>query len=239
MLTEILRGTRDLLYPNVCPLCESLIADSAKHFCASCRESLVADPHRTCPRCTSTVAEFADVSAGCPRCRRDTFHFDGALRMGPYEGRLRDAVLRMKHAAGETLASSVGELWAETQASRFLQLGVDCVVPVPLHWTRRLRRSFNQAESLAAATANRLNIPHIRHGLIRTRRTPSQVGQTAPQRRTNLKGAFRARRSASLAGRKILLVDDVMTTGSTASEAARELKAAGAASVFVAVLAHQ
>ena len=111
-------------------------------------------------------------------------------------------------------------------------------MPVPLHWWRRWSRGFNQSELLAQAVARRLEIPCRPRWLRRIRHTPYQVGQTAAGRRDNVKNAFAARSRPELKGQAVLLIDDVLTTGSTASEAAKALKKAGAAKVWVAVLAH-
>jgi len=239
VLPDLARGLRDLVYPNVCVRCQSLLGDSVNDFCPTCTHSITHDPHRTCPRCASTVAEFADVAAGCPRCRDDRFHFDSVIRLGEYDGLLRDCILSMKHRAGETLAECVGLLWTRHQEAGFRELGADVVIPVPLHWWRRLRRGYNQSECLAAAVAVQLKVPHLPSALKRIRPTKSQVVLTAAGRRINMKGAFRAASRAKIAGRKVLLVDDVLTTGSTASEAARALKEGGATAVFVAILAHR
>jgi ComF family protein len=201
--------------------------------------ALTEDANFTCPRCSSTVGEHADVSAGCPRCRGDRFHFESAGRLGPYDGVLREAVLAMKRRPGETLAECLGRLWARHHADRFRALGVRVVIPVPLHWWRRFRRGYNQAESLAAAIAGQLGVDHRPGWLRRRRPTASQAQLPESTRRTNVRGAFRPGRGARLAGLTVLLVDDVLTTGSTASEAARALKEGGAAAVHVAVLAHR
>jgi ComF family protein len=113
-------------------------------------------------------------------------------------------------------------------------LAPDAVVPVPLHWWRRLRRGYNQSEALARGLARVLALPCRTSWLRRARHTPSQVGKSAEQRRANVRGAFRAARVP--AGASVLLVDDVMTTGATASEAARALKEAGAGRVVAAAL---
>jgi ComF family protein len=145
----------------------------------------------------------------------------------------------MKHRAGETLAECVGRLWARHHADRFRALGVRVVIPVPLHWRRRFRRGYNQAETLAAAVARQLGVEHRPAWLRRVRPTASQVQLAESDRRTNVRGVFRAARGARLTGQTVLLVDDVLTTGSTAGEAARALRQAGAAAVHVAVLAHR
>jgi ComF family protein len=166
------------------------------------------------------------------------FHFDRVLRLGPYDGLLREAILRLKYAPGEALAEKLGDLWARHAESRLRELGADVMVPVPLHWWRRFQRGYNQSETLARALAKRLHLPCRPGWLRRIRNTPKQAQQTATARRTNIRGAFHARPRRELTGRTVLLVDDVLTTGSTASEAARALGAAGAARVVVAVLSH-
>ena len=237
MLVELARGLRQPVYPGVCARCETLTADDDGDFCPACAHALTADAHFTCPRCAETVGEHADVADGCPRCRGERFAFDSASRLGPYDGALREVILAMKHHTGERLAECVGRLWARHHADRFRALGVCVVVPVPLHWWRRLRRGYNQRESLSAAVARALRAEHRPGWVRRVRPTASQARQSATARRTNLRGAFRASRRATLAGRSVLLIDDVMTTGSTAHEAARALRDGGAVAVHVAVLA--
>jgi ComF family protein len=159
------------------------------------------------------------------------------LRLGPYDGVLRDAILRLKQHTGEGLAELIGELWAERDRERLCSLAVDAVVPVPLHWWRRWRRGYNQAAAIARSLAQQLQIRCFPSALRRRRNTPDQPSQSPAGRRDNVRGAFVVRRRAGLHARTILLVDDVMTTGATAHEAARALRSAGAARVFVAGLA--
>jgi ComF family protein len=227
-----------LLYPGTCWVCGQLLPAEQSHFCLPCREALTQDRFSACPRCAGTVGPFADVVDGCNACLGTRFHFDGALRLGPYDGRLKEVVLRLKHAAGEGLADAVGDLWGVHAGSRLHALGADAVVPVPLHWRRRWQRGYNQSETLAVALAGRLRLPCRSGWLRRMRATPQQTQQTPTDRRTNVKNAFHARSRPALQGKTILLVDDVLTTGSTASEAARALREAGARRVVVAVLAH-
>jgi ComF family protein len=117
-----------------------------------------------------------------------------------------------------------------------MALNLDAVVPVPLHWVRRWQRGYNQSSAIAYGLASRLRLPFRPGWLRRTRNTPSQTKQTASGRRDNVRGAFAVPRRVRLDGQTVLLVDDVMTTGATASEAARALRKAGAGRVAVAVL---
>jgi len=238
-LLDLSRGLRELIFPSVCGACGVVVPGSADFFCSSCATAITSDVHKTCPRCASSVGEFTDLENGCPRCRGEHFRFDGSFRLGPYEGMLRDLVLRMKHDSGEVLAECVGRLWARVAEKRFRQVGANVVIPMPLHWLRKWQRGYNQSEALSEAIAVRLGLRHEPAWLKRTRSTPHQTTSSATERRENLRGAFRVARDATLKGATILLIDDVLTTGSTASEAAKALKESGAARVIVAVLANR
>jgi ComF family protein len=198
---------------------------------------LTNDPASTCPRCAASVGPHAVVEDGCTQCRGEHFHFEKVIRLGPYDGLLRELILRLKHSTGETLAELLGELWAEATESRTRDLAADLVIPVPLHWWRRFRRGYNQSEALAYSLARRLRLPCWPGWLHRIRHTAKQTLQAPNERKENIRGAFRARFRAGLRGKVVLLVDDVLTSGTTCSEAARALCAAGAARVIIAVLA--
>lgn len=229
-------GLLHLIYPAACHVCDVPLPPEGGPFCDACRAALSRDPHATCPRCAGTVGPYSHLDHGCLRCRTLRFPFAAAVRLGPYREPLRQAILRMKQPGGEMLAELVGEFWADLAGDRLAGLGADVVVPVPLHWLRQWQRGHNQSETLARGLATRLNLPLRPRWLRRVRHTPKQ---TLPRidRRANVRGAFAARPVPELRGRTVLLVDDVMTTGSTASEAARALRAAGASRVVVAVLA--
>lgn len=235
----LLEGLVQLLYPARCWVCGEFLASAQELFCPACRQALTGDTAATCPRCASTVGPFADVSQGCLKCRHISFAFDGVFRLGRYEGQLREVVLRLKQASSEGLAEAVGALWAEHAGPRLRAAGVHVVIPVPLHWWRHWRRGYNQSEVLAQALARYLAVPCRPSWLRRIRPTPKQTSQSAQGRWANVAGAFRASRRADLKGTTVLLVDDVLTTGSTADAAARALRQAGAARILVAVLAHE
>ncbi|HZZ78098.1 MAG TPA: ComF family protein [Gemmataceae bacterium] len=235
----LLGGFTQLIYPNTCWICSEWMPPEQEHFCAVCRPRLTADPFSTCPRCSSTVGPHLLLEGGCPECRDQSFAFDGAIRMGPYEGLLREVILRMKYATGEDLAEVIARLWARAMSERVRSIGADCVIPVPLHWTRRWQRGFNPSECLALALAGTLAIPCWPNALRRLRATPHQTLQSGgAARRDNVKHAFQLRAGFALAGRTVLLVDDVLTTGATASEAARALRSQKPKSIHVAVMAH-
>jgi ComF family protein len=230
-------GLLQLVYPAFCRACGVSLPAEQRHFCRRCRDELAADPYPSCPRCANSVGPFTHLGDGCPGCRDAGFHFEQAIRLGPYDGLLRELILRMKEPTGEELAECLGELWVEQRETRLRALEATLVVPVPLHWRQRWRRGYNQSAALAGVLADRLGLPCRPRWLARIRHTPQQSAQPPAQRRVNVRGAFRARRHVQLQGQCVLLVDDVLTTGSTASEAARALRDAGAQRVVVAVLA--
>jgi ComF family protein len=234
----LLQGAGQLLYPNACRLCGEPLAPDGGAFCPPCKDGLLTDSRPSCPRCAATVGPFVPLDNGCTHCREAGFAFDRAFRLGPYEGLVRDAVLRLKDHRGEALAGHLGELWANRAAHTLRASGIDVVIPVPLHWLHRLQRGYNQSEVLALALATALGVPCRPRWLCRARATRKQHNcRSREERQENLRNAFRTYHAGSLRGRRALLVDDVMTTGCTAHEAARPLRAAGAAQITVAVLA--
>jgi ComF family protein len=235
---DLARGLIQLLYPGICAACNQPLAEDQKAFCSSCLSTLTSDPYPSCPRCASTVGPFVSLEGGCSACRQQSFHFESVLRLGPYDGLLREVILRLKQSTGEGFAETLGELWAQHAGTQLRALQADVVVPVPLHWWRRWTRGYNQSEALAFALARSLGLTCQPRWLRRIRNTPRQVQQVASFRRDNVRNAFSARPRPELRGKTVLLVDDVLTTGSTASDAARALCQAGAARVVVAVLAH-
>ncbi len=236
-----LAAVAELVWPRYCLVCDVPLPETAPAgcVCEACRAAILTDPHDTCPRCTSTVGPHTDTTKGCPRCKNERFRFASAVRLGPYDGPLRDAILRMKHAPGEPLAETLGELWASARRESLLKSDPTAVVPIPLHWRKRWHRGYNQSESLARGVASALGIPCVPRFLARVRPTPSQVAQSPTERRENVRGAFRCRVRVKSPEERILLIDDVLTTGATADEAAGVLRAAGVAQVSVAVLAHR
>jgi ComF family protein len=148
-------------------------------------------------------------------------------------------VLAAKQAANEPMAVELGRIWAEHRFDRLPGPKPTLVVPVPLHWWRRWERGYNQSAAIARGIAEQLRLPLQSRALVRTRPTPPQTTRTPTERRENVRGAFRVGRFARVRGERVLLVDDVLTTGATADAAAASLVAGGAAQVTVAVIAHR
>jgi ComF family protein len=189
----------------------------------------------------------------CPVCRRIERPFERAVAYGSYEGGLRELIHLLKYngvrpaakVLGRMLAQALAALAPEFELAMFERGLYDqqriLVVPVPLYKSKRCQREFNQAELIARAALKCYPAPErlqLAPDLLRrTRDTHSQIGLTSHQRRENLRGAFAVARAAEVTGRDVLLVDDVYTTGTTATECARVLRRAGARQVWVATVA--
>ncbi|HVW83320.1 MAG TPA: ComF family protein [Bryobacteraceae bacterium] len=169
----------------------------------------------------------------CAACRAGLRGFDSAASFGFYEDPLRGLIHLFKYSGMKPLA---GPLAGYLERAIAIDQRFDAVVPVPLHWRKKWRRGFNQAELLARRVARRRKIPVI-NALRRKRPTAVQAGLANAGRRRNVAGAFTLRANADVAAKRILLIDDVMTTGATASACASVLKRAGAKSVSLVTLA--
>lgn len=236
----------DFVFPPQCPVCgrEVRRENKGREFdwidttCRSCVEALTPDfPHR-CRRCSAEVGPHLDTSSGCIHCSADVYAFERVYSLGVYRDRLRAAVLAAKHDGGRPCAAALARTFCDHEESELLRLGIDFVAPVPHHWTERMLRRHLPPVTMSRVIAGRLRVPTIIDALRKARRTPRQVDLSPTDRRRNLGGdVFRASRRAGLTGKTILLVDDVLTTGTTAHRATRALKRAGAVRVYVAVLA--
>ena len=232
------RAAVNLLYPPSCSACgaEATLAPDGAPVCESCRSAMV-DASPACPACGMPLPMVTGQSLGCPACRRQKQRFDAVVRLGRYESLLRETVLRTKHRAEEPLTVACAKLLIEERRSDLAALQPDRLVPIPMHWTRRLIRGVNGPEVLARQLSKQLGMPASPHGLRRTRQTRPQAQLTPWQRQQNVRGAFRASPRVTWSGVRVLLIDDILTTGATANEAAATLRRAGASFVGVAVLA--
>ncbi len=242
MLSRLVTAVGQLVLPVHCAACGAPAPpDRRWPLCEVCgREmaDLISAPY--CPLCGRRAGPYTVGPDGCLFCRAYPVRFRGAVRVGPYEGPLKTLILRCKYERRVAIAGALGGLLRERLALAPWADQVDLIAPVPLHWTRGIRRGFNQAAVLArelAAAAPKAGGVSSRL-LRRTRQTPHQTDLPAARRRKNVHGAFAARGSKdALKGKGVLLVDDVMTSGTTIGECTRVLRRAGARDVYVAVVA--
>ena len=220
---------RDLVADVLCPQCA--------------RVEWIDSP--MCPDCGRPFASPQGIDHPCGDCRRKSFSFDGARAAGVYDHGLRLLISLFKYQGLVQLADPLGRFMWDTM-SRFNRISdFDRFIPVPLHWRRRRRRGFNQAELLMRHWPRRARDSGLSWDprkmaagdLIRCRPTPSQTGLGGKARKRNLRHAFRVKSAGAVRGCRVLLVDDVLTTGATADACARALKRSGAASVHVLTLA--
>lgn len=231
-----LRGAIDFCYPPECALCRRELAAGAM-LCDVCRRELSSGSGDVCRRCSAPVGPLLNTTDGCIHCRDDRFTFARVFALGAYEGQLRSACLWAKRDASGRVMGTLADLLIERWRDDLQGLAPDVVIPVPAHWTTRLLRAAAPAEAVAHRLSRFLKAPLDLHILRKSRRTRTQSSLSPTDRRQNLRQAFRVAASVQLHGAKVLLTDDVLTTGTTADRAARALRDAGAAEVFVAAMA--
>jgi ComF family protein len=228
-------GLLDLLLPPACLLCGDEILPAPLPFCSRCRSGIPPLVSPRCPRCALPFATEGGADHLCEGCSRRSPPFAWVTAAGLYGGTLRQAIRRFKFDGSFVLDRPLAALLRGALEEERPGFHPDLIVPVPLHPGRLRERTFNQALLLAVRLGRNWSVPVPRRLLIRPRSTPPQQGLTADERRRNLRGAFAVR--GRLEGARVLLVDDVLTTGATAGECCRVLLAGGAAEVAVAVLA--
>ena len=224
------------LFPTVCVGCRRVVARGALPICAGCSETIERiDVSSSCRVCARRFAAGPPVVCGV--CSSSPKSFSRVSAYCVHGGAVADALARFKYGGEEPLARSLGMLLRAGLDGRGGVAELDVVIPVPLHLRRLRARGFNQAYLLAGY----LGVPSLTRGgaiLERVRDTPPQAGLSARERKTNVDGAFRVRpgRERAIMGARVLLVDDVLTTGATANECARILRDAGADAVSIAVV---
>lgn len=211
----------NLLFPPKCILCRHVLRDQELDLCRSCR---VDAPEYPAGMIKKSVSDKNDL------------HFlDSFTAVWYYEGYVRRSILRYKFRRARNLAGGFGRLLAMKIRSDYAD-GFDLISFVPVSPQRRRKRGYDQAELLAAAAGSELGMKYVRV-LKKIRNNPPQSGTSGAHRKANVLGAYRVESEDNVRGKRILLVDDVLTTGATADECARMLMTAGAAEVRCAVLA--
>jgi ComF family protein len=222
MLAQVLLDALlDLVLPPRCAGC----GDVGAGLCATCIAQIRWISDEVCRRCGRPLVK----EARCLACQRDPLAIDGIVAAAEYSGPVRAAVLRFKYRYRRDLARALEQVLLRGTAARLPP--ADLVIPVPLHPSRRRARGFNQAEDLARALAGHLGCHYDSHALVRVLLTPPQAGLSRLERRRNLAGAFRAQ-PPRVAGRRVIVVDDVCTTGSTLEACAEALRVAGTLEVW-------
>lgn len=237
------------IFPSECRFCNAPLSNASRlPVCTDCSSKIVPLAGLRCTICAQSLPTGYPDAHGdgkCGECAHETPAYTRAVSFGAYENELREMIHLLKYKHVKTAADFLGALIAESATMLAPEMSDSVlVIPVPLYKRKLSERGFNQAEMLAYATTSRLSKQSKQTKfelktsvLFRRRATESQVGMTREQRKTNLRGAFAVPRKDRVKGRDILLIDDVLTTGSTVGECARVLRRAGAARVWVATAA--
>lgn len=225
----------DLVFPRRCVACRR----AGGVLCAECAATMRAPRAPLCVRCGASLAhlrvsatEFPGDECGACRSGHAPVALDGLRAAAVYEGATRAAIIALKYGQMRAAAGPLGVLLAEECARQGWR--PDVIVPLPLGADRRRERGYNQAELLARSCGHRLDIPVLADVLLRTRETLPQVRLSREMRRSNVQGAFAlaSSRAAHVAGRRVLMIDDVTTTGSTLDAAASALRAGHPAALW-------
>lgn len=229
-MRELWQGLLELLYPvrSQCILCKRSLAGAG--LCPQC----IQDMHVKGTGCDCCGRQ--GPAPLCGECHRCPPSYKLARAVGLYQGQLRQIVHQLKYRREQSLAVPMGQLLARVVQQEPAYDQLDLIIPIPLHRSRQWQRGFNQARLLARETGRHLALPVIEE-LIRVKATTPQTGLLREQRLTNVQGAFAVHDPRKVQGKRILLVDDVLTTGATVEAAASKLLQAGALAVAVVTLA--
>jgi ComF family protein len=242
-----------LLYPPSCLICgnedlgslttqKTPIAKdddpTGRTLCEACVREILPHSSFLCRRCgAERAAPPFQPGDACAVCQDDEHRFDSVVALGPYRDLLRECVLRIKLPTHEILTRALAELLIAKRKADLEALHLDAILPIPMHWWRRMRRGTSSADLLATHLSEALGVPLHRSSLYHHRATKPQGELSATARRENLRHALKLRSGCKYQGARLLVVDDILTTGVTCDEATRVLNKAGAVAVHVAVLA--
>lgn len=240
--SRTLRPYFDLLFPRVCALCDQLIIDPQQEsICECCWRDLVPDQNR-CQRCCAPVSKNRAISPKrCSLCKKD-WQFGQVFSLCTYRNHAAKAARRMKSSKHEPLTKEIGYRlgdWflslRETQSNPTNEY--DLLVSIPQFWVKRWRDRYNQSDVLAKVLSQKLGVPYAAQTLYRTRWTEKQGTKTIEERMLSILGSIAHNKGVDIQSQRILVVDDILTSGATANEAAKALLGAGAKQVDVIVFA--
>jgi len=235
-LAEVGDAIVSLLFPAGCRICERLLTGASRvPICEECLSSFKRVPNIVCEVCGRPLTGMTQKEGEpllCPACQDRTYAFERARSFALYEEAVVRAILLLKFEQIEPLGAWFSERLAELVSAEGATLAADVVVPVPLHRERERERGYNQAALISKPLAKRLRLPHKAVLLMRTRARPDKQVLSLEERWESVRGAFATRPGSQVDNLRVLLVDDVLTTGATLDACARALREAGAKSVM-------
>lgn len=230
LISHAVEALADLCLPRLCCGCGNRMLERGRVLCVPCERDITPLTRPVCPSCGQANADYAD-DGRCPECPPGELWFRSVRASVVFDGVAAVVVKRLKYSGREEFAPFMAGYMLSTLAEEFCGQSFDLVIPVPLHRSRQGDRGFNQSALLAGEIAEATGVRWDALALRRVRPTSSQTRLPRERRAENIRGAFAVADMHRVSGQRILLVDDVCTTGATLNECARVLRAAGADSV--------
>ncbi len=230
----------DIFYPRSCLHCNRNLNNShGLYLCETCAGKIPYISHPCCIRCGALLGPHVKSKAkeGCAACKGKYLPFDTMTSVAYYDDVMKTLIHKFKYARLKFLSRLLHDILISHGRVREVVPDSDVIVPVPLHWFKKMRRGFNQSELLSLGIQRHFSKPLSANNLCRCRNTASQTHLSKNQRQVNIHNAFFVAVPESFRGKRVVLVDDVLTTGVTASECSKKLREAGAASIHLLVLA--
>ncbi len=228
-----------LIFPNRCLICEAPLDPARRQpLCLRHEREIEQVEPPVCGKCGRKMFGESVEQLSCERCRSPSTYYDAGYSACIYAGPVRELVHLFKYRGRRYLQTFLGGLIVDfLRGSPYISQH-DAIVPVPLHWWRYCTRGFNQAADLAKPISRHFHVPIMKRNLRRIRHTSPQVRLPPKERSINIKNAFKVSRPSKVAGKRLVLLDDIITSGATLNECARVLKEAGASGVTIITLAH-
>ncbi|MGA2525299.1 MAG: ComF family protein [Smithellaceae bacterium] len=238
IIDDVLRHITDIIFPPQCISCAAILQPiTEKVFCSACREKIKFLTGSLCPICGMMFFDSPSASHLCGNCLENKPYFSCARAVASYETIILNAIHQFKYGRDLSIGALLASLMADFSFPDLEFRDYSLIIPVPLHIKKLRKRGFNQSIILADSIGKKWQIPVNFSLLKRCKFTLTQTGLDKKERERNIKGAFEVRDNEKIAGRNIILIDDVYTTGATLNECAKKLIKAGAQKVAVLTLA--
>ncbi|MDY5577983.1 MAG: ComF family protein [Lachnospiraceae bacterium] len=228
----------NIFFPKTCPVCGEVLGKN-EEICETCRKKLLYVQEPKCKKCGKPFDgrdEDAQYREYCRDCMKGKHIYDTGMAVFQYNEEIKESIYRFKYHNQRTYADFYGKAMAEKYGEAIKEMGIEVLIPVPISEKKRVKRGYNQAELIADVLGECLSIPVQKEKLMRIRDTVPQKELSYEERRNNLKSAFKIRKNI-VEYKKVLVVDDIYTTGSTIDACAKALKEAGAKQVCFISLA--
>ncbi|MGN0165490.1 MAG: ComF family protein [Lachnospiraceae bacterium] len=237
LLRRVVRGTVNLLYPPVCPLCDRTLPPGEQgRLCSKCADKIKPLAQPLCMKCGRQLDSFEQEY--CEQCGKHKFHFERGFSVFGYETNVRELLMKLKYKQRKDIAEFFGNCAVDLYSTSLKRTGANVLIPVPIHKKRLKQRGYNQALAIAEIIAEKLNMECVEDLLVRTKQTEAQKGLSANERLLNLYHAFDVDTEILLKCKKrmtldkVILVDDIFTTGSTIECCTMVLKKYGVKEVY-------